>query len=87
MSGACSCQGESGTAIGRTPCGNGPGGGCCVQNGVNPAPYLWRHTHMRKRLAVAALLLALGFSAYETFSHKAQVTVTDDGTLPPPSFP
>ena len=42
---------------------------------------------MRKRLAVAALLLALGFSAYEAFTHKAQIQVTDDGTPPPPSFP
>jgi hypothetical protein len=43
--------------------------------------------HMRKRLAVAALLLALGFSAYEAFTHKTHVQVTDDGTPPPPSFP
>ena len=42
---------------------------------------------MRRRLAVATLLLALGFAAYETFMHKAQVTVTDDGTMPPPGFP
>jgi hypothetical protein len=43
--------------------------------------------HMRRKLALAALLLALGFSAYEAFTHKAQVQVTDDGTPPPPSFP
>jgi len=42
---------------------------------------------MRRRLAVAALLLALGFSAYEAFTNKPLVTVTDDGTPPPPSFP
>lgn len=42
---------------------------------------------MKARLALAAfLLLAMGTAAYHSFSG-SHVQITEDGVIPPPSFP
>lgn len=41
----------------------------------------------KRFVLIAALLLAMGWVAYESIQGGNQVRVVDDGTMPPPSFP